>query len=122
MYNVLIDEKQLAVVLEEGLEPDNPQYKDWMIEFFTGIRDRITVEALCMIPVHCYSGTKKRNGCSIYKSFANIHCVNCMDNSTWLCVGHWRDHRLNHSRINHLESIDFDCKIVFGEAVKKSES
>jgi hypothetical protein len=30
MYNALTDEKQLAAVLEEGLDPEYLRYKDWL--------------------------------------------------------------------------------------------
>ena len=93
MYNALVDEKQLALVLDEGLDPEYLQYKDQMIEYFTSIRDRINEEDLRMVTtLNCANRTK--NGCHICKSFANFHCVNCQqtDKSTWLCVERWRDH------------------------------
>jgi hypothetical protein len=95
MNNVLINENQLAVFLEEGLNPEHLQYKDQIIRFFTYMRDRISIEDLIKIcGVSLPNETRrKKNECSICKSFANIHCVNCEDNHTWLCVDHWRDHR-----------------------------
>lgn len=46
MYNALTDEKQLALVLDEGLDPEYLQRKDQMIEYFCSIRNRINVEDL----------------------------------------------------------------------------
>jgi hypothetical protein len=96
MYDALRDENQLALVLEEGLDPEHLQYKDWMVKYFTWIRNRINVEDLhegCGIS----SASPEKKGCSICKSFANIHCVNCIDKQIWLCVDHWRDHRSKHN-------------------------
>ena len=98
MYNTLIDENQLAVLLEEGLTSEYLQYKDQIIRFFTYIRDRVSIEDLLKVcGASLPSETRrKKNECSICKSFANIHCVNCEDNNTWLCVDHGRDHRSEH--------------------------
>jgi hypothetical protein len=98
MYNTLIDENQLAVLLEERLTSEYLQYKDQIIRFFTYIRDRVSIEDLLKVcGASLPSETRrKKNECSICKSFANIHCVNCEDNNTWLCVDHGRDHRSEH--------------------------
>lgn len=98
MYNVITDENQLAFFLEEGLNPEHLKYKDQIISFFTYIKDRISIEDLIKISgVPLPSDAKrKKNKCSICKSFANINCISCLDSSTWLCVDHWKDHRLNH--------------------------
>jgi CO dehydrogenase/acetyl-CoA synthase beta subunit len=37
--------------------------------------------------------------CSLCGEFANIHCVTCTANRTWLCQDHWRDHRLKHTAV-----------------------
>ena len=100
-YNTLIDEKRLSVLLDEGLGPEHLQYKDQIIRFFTHIRDRISIEDLIKIcgvplPSEIRSTSTRKNECSVCKSFANINCVNCTYKEIWLCVDHWRDHRLNH--------------------------
>ena len=99
MYNTLINEKQLAILLEEGLGPEHLQFKDQIIRFFIHIRDSISIEDLTKV-----CGTSlpnetrsKKNECSICNEFANIHCITCIDNSTWLCVDHWRDHSSYHT-------------------------
>jgi hypothetical protein len=94
--NALIDENRLALVLREGLDPEYKQYKDWMVRYFTWIRNRINVEDL-REGYGISSASPERKGCSICKSFANIHCVNCIDSITWLCVDHWRDHGSEHT-------------------------
>ncbi len=101
MYNALTDERQLALVLDEGLDPEYLQYKDQMIEYFTSIRDRINIEDLRVLH-EVGSANRIKNECDICKSFANIHCVNCQeaDKSAWLCVDHWRDHSSKHHSIS----------------------
>ena len=99
MYNTLINEDQLAVLLEEGLNPEHLQYKEQIIKFFTYMRDRVSMEDLLKVcGASLPSETRKKNECSICKSFANIHCVNCIGKETWLCVEHWRDHSFTHSK------------------------
>ena len=94
-----------AVFLEEGLKLEHLQYKNKIIRFFTYMNDRLSVEdsiKICgtLLP---RDTRRKKNECSICKSSANIHCVICEDNNTWLCVDHWRDHRLIHSYNKHVE-------------------
>ena len=100
-YNTLIDEKRLSVLLDE-LRPEHLKYKHQIINSFIYIRDRLSIEdfiKICGTPLPS-EARKKKNECSICKSFANIHCVNCKDNSNWLCVDHWRDHRSEHISVS----------------------
>ncbi|MGA7370043.1 MAG: hypothetical protein WBX01_13015 [Nitrososphaeraceae archaeon] len=98
MYNTLKDERQLALVLDEGLDPEHLQYKDQIIEFFTNIRNRISIDDFLKFHGDHGGRGKEKRECSVCESFANIHCVNCQqaDKSTWLCVSHWRDHSSHH--------------------------
>lgn len=101
VYNVLTDEKQLALFLEEGLGPEHPQYKNQIIRFFTCIRDRISIEdwiKFVWSSTSLETRRQKNNECSIFISFANVRCVDCTDNSIWVCGDHhWLAHISEHT-------------------------
>lgn len=63
MYNQSTDGKQLIVLLEEGR--DHLQYKDQIIEFFTCIRDRISIEDLSKVCGISTNKTERTNEISI---------------------------------------------------------
>jgi hypothetical protein len=67
-YNAFTDERLLALVLEEGLDPEHLQYKDQLIDYFTSITDRFTAEHLQMALCTGDIRVKKCNTCPILDS------------------------------------------------------
>jgi hypothetical protein len=76
------------------------------------LRDRISIEDLSKICGNSDNKSRKKNECTICRSFANIHCVNRIDNRTWLCVGNLRDHRFN----SYLRIETLVAKVIVDEA------
>jgi hypothetical protein len=60
------------------------------------IKDKIRIQDLIVYePIRTLKREKGR--CSICNEFANIHCVNFMDN-IWWCVDHWGHHKADYHK------------------------
>jgi hypothetical protein len=99
IYHVLADKETLDKILEQGLDEENLKYKDHFLNFFMSIKEKVRIEDLFIAPS---SSISNNNGqqyakCSLCQRFANIYCVNC--NNIWLCVDHWRQHRINNRSV-----------------------
>ena len=92
VYTALKDSETLAKVLEQGLEEEYLSAKEFIINLFMNIKDKIRKEDLT---VHepIFASHAQKSKCVICQGFANIHCTNCRGN-IWLCVDHWEDHKV----------------------------
>jgi hypothetical protein len=87
----------LNKILEQGL--DNKEYQRHryeIVNLFMGLKDKIKIGDLTLYePIFTLNIQKGK--CSICREFANIHCINCSNNnSVWLCVDHWKQHKINY--------------------------
>jgi hypothetical protein len=97
VYNALTDREALNKILEQGL--DNKEYQRHryeIVNLFMGLKDKIKIGDLTLYePIFTLNIQKGK--CSICREFANIHCINCSNNnSVWLCVDHWKQHKINY--------------------------
>jgi hypothetical protein len=84
-------------LLQQGLKEEYLPSKDEMVDFFMSMKHKVRIEDLIMYePI--YSSNREKSRCSICKEFANMHCVNCNNNTIWLCV----DHLIHHKAESHL--------------------
>jgi hypothetical protein len=95
LYHALTDREMLDKILDQGLDEEYQKYKDDIVNFFTSIKESIRIEDLFNMHVS-YSDDnriqKQYAKCSICQGFANIHCINCINN-VWLCIDHWKHHQ-----------------------------
>ena len=93
VYNALIDRETLNKVLEQGLDDEEYQrHRDEIVNIFVDLKDKIKIEDLTLYePIFTLNIQKSK--CSICQEFANIHCTSCSNNSLWLCVDHWVQHK-----------------------------
>ena len=102
VYHALTEKETLDKILKQGLdEEENQKSKDQLLSFFISIKENIRMDDLFYVTSNSHSITDNKvhrqyASCSLCREFANIHCVNCDGNRTWLCIDHWRVHRLNH--------------------------
>ena len=76
-------------VLEQGLE-DKEEYRkhrDVLVNLLMGLKDKIKIENLILHEA-IFTSNIQKSKCSICQEFANIHCINCNNNTIWLCVDH----------------------------------
>jgi hypothetical protein len=105
-YHALTDKGTLDKILKQGLDKENQKNKDQLLSFFMSIKDKVRIDDLFYVPSNYHSTTtdskvqRRYASCSLCGEFANIHCRNCIHNSTWLCVDHWQDHRSEHTSIS----------------------
>jgi hypothetical protein len=64
------------------------------------VKDNVRMDDLFYVTSNYYPTTDSKvqrqyASCSLCGEFANIHCRNCTESEIWLCVDHWKDHRLN---------------------------
>jgi hypothetical protein len=94
VYNTLTDRETLNKVLEQGLEDKEYQrHRDVLVNLLMGLKekDKIKIEDLTLYePI--FTSNIQKSKCSICQEFANIHCINCNNNTIWLCVDHWKQH------------------------------
>jgi hypothetical protein len=105
VYRALTDKETLDKILKQGLDEGNQKNKDQLLSFCMNIKDNIRMDDLFYVasnyhPTPNSDVQRQYASCSLCGEFANIHCVSCLDNSTWLCVDHWRDHSFIHSKVN----------------------
>jgi hypothetical protein len=97
VYHALINSEILIKVLEQGLEDEYRCERDFFVNLFMSIKDKIKKEDLTIYEPILRSNIQKGK-CSISQEFANIHCTNCSNNNVWLCVDHWKQHKVdNHT-------------------------
>jgi hypothetical protein len=97
VYNALTDRDILDKLLQQGLEEEDKQYKDELVDFFMSIKDKVRIEDLIVYePTSSFKRGKSK--CLMCEEFANIHCINCID--VWLCVDHWLQHRAHKHNAN----------------------
>jgi hypothetical protein len=48
-YHALTDRYTLDKVLQQGLDEENLQYKDQIVKFFMGIKDKVRIEDLFLV-------------------------------------------------------------------------
>ena len=93
IYHALTNRETLDKILEQGLDEEHQKYKNKLVNFFMGIKDKIRIGDLFITStLYDYSNNNRQQyaKCSLCQAFANIHCVNC--NDVWLCIEHWRQH------------------------------
>jgi hypothetical protein len=97
-YHGLTDRETLDKVLEQGLDEDDLKYKDYLLNFFMSIKDKVKIEDLFIAPNDPTAKNTNRQQqyakCSLCQGFANIYCVNC--NNIWLCNDHWKQHKIDY--------------------------
>ena len=72
----------------------NIKNRDEMVNLFIGIKDKIKIGDLTLYePI--FTSNLKKSKCSICQDCANIHCVNCSNSNIWLCVDHWKQHKVD---------------------------
>lgn len=97
VIHALTARETLGALLEQELEKNEEylKYKDYLLNFFMTIKDKVRIEDLFITPNYPSAGNNRQqqysNKCSLCQGFANIYCVNC--NNVWLCIDHWRQHR-----------------------------
>jgi hypothetical protein len=101
VYHALTDKETLNKILKQGLDEEHQKNKDQLLPFFMSIKDNIRMDDLFYGTANYHPITNNKvqsqyTSCSLCGEFANIHCLNCIDNITWLCVDHWRDHGSKH--------------------------
>jgi hypothetical protein len=94
VYNALTDRETLNNVLEQGLDDEYQRHRDEIVNQFMSIKDKIKIEDLTLYePIFTLNIQKSK--CSICEEFANIHCINGSNNNVWLCVDHWKQHKVD---------------------------
>jgi hypothetical protein len=79
-------------VLEQGLDEEKYQrYRNAYTDSFMTIKDKVRIEDL-IVYEPTFTSNIQKSKCSICQEFANIHCINCNNNTIWLCVDHWKQH------------------------------
>jgi hypothetical protein len=99
MYDALTDRETLNKVLEQGLEDEEEyqRHRDELVNLFMSIKDKIKIENLILHEAIFPSNIQKSKCFICHQAFANIHCINCSNNnSVWLCVVHWKQHKINY--------------------------
>jgi hypothetical protein len=74
----------------------NIKDRDELVNLFMSIKekDKIKIEDLTLSePIFTLNIQKSK--CSICNEFANIHCIDCSNNNIWLCVDHWKQHKVD---------------------------
>ena len=96
VYHALTDRETLDKILEQGLDEENLNYKDHLLNFFMSIKDKVRIEDLFIAPNSYNSNNylQQYAKCSLCRGFANIYCVNCYN--IWLCTDHWRQHKIDY--------------------------
>ena len=99
IYHALTDREILNKVLEQGLDEDNLKYKDYLLDSFMTIKDKVRIEDLFITPNYrTYDNNSQQQyakKCSLCQGFANIYCVNC-NSMVWLCNDHWKQHKIDY--------------------------
>ena len=93
VYNALTDKDTFDKLLQQGLDEEYQRHRSEIVNLFMGIRNKIKIEDLTLYePV--FTSNIQKNKCSICQEFANIHCINCSNDNVWLCVDHWKQHKV----------------------------
>ena len=80
IYHALTNRETLDKILEQGLDEEHQKYKNKLVNFFMGIKDKIRIGDLFITStLYDYSNNNRQQyaKCSLCQAFANIHCVNC---------------------------------------------
>jgi hypothetical protein len=94
VYSGLTDREKFDKLLQQGLGEKYQQCKDQIVEFFMNIKDKIKIEDLTLYePI--FTSNIQKSKCFVCQEFANIHCTNCSNNNVWLCVDHWKWHKVD---------------------------
>jgi hypothetical protein len=95
VYNALRDRETLNKLLEQGLDDEECQrHRTEIVNLFMGLKDKIKIEDLTLYePIFTLNVQKSK--CSVCEAFANIHCINCINEDVWLCIDHWKQHKVD---------------------------
>jgi hypothetical protein len=90
--HALTNKETLNKLLIQGLNEEYQKHKDELLDLLMSIKDKVRIEDL---DIHepIWTSDREKAKCSSCQEFANIKCINCRN--VWLCIDHWREHKLN---------------------------
>jgi len=91
IFSILTNKEKLDTVLQIGLDKQDLEHRNEIIEFFISIKGNVRREDLAIgTPLNYYI---EKNKCSVCDQPANINCVNHFGKDIWLCMDHLKNHK-----------------------------
>jgi hypothetical protein len=92
IFEILTNKEKLDIVLEIGLDRQNLEHRNEIIEFFMSIKGNVRRQDLLGRTFLFHSVENQR--CSVCSQPANLNCVNCFRKDIWICMAHLKKHKV----------------------------
>jgi hypothetical protein len=95
IFSILTNKEKLDTVLQIGLDRQDLEHRNEIIEFFMSIKGNVRRQDLLGRTFLFHSVENQR--CSVCSQPANLNCVNCFRKDIWICMAHLKKHKDVHN-------------------------